>query len=162
MDTVPSNPPRALILLIDDDPGDRELTRRALEGNELRIELRMVNDGRQALDYLLHRNQFGEPASAPRPDLILLDLNMPRMNGRRVLQQLREHPELDRIPVIVLTTSGCEDDVLRSYDLGCNSFITKPVEIGKFIEVVRQLGDYWFELVALPGRTELRSVAAAY
>jgi CheY-like chemotaxis protein len=145
---------RAVILLVDDDPGDRELTRRALEDDALRVQLCTVNDGQEALDYLLRRNQFADPAVSPRPDVILLDLNMPRMNGRRVLEKLRENPDLDRIPVIVLTTSSHEEDIVRSYSLGCNSFISKPVEIGPFMQAVRKLGDYWFELVALPHGVE--------
>lgn len=141
---------RAVILLADDDPGDQELTRRALQEDVVRADLRVVCDGAEALDYLLRRGQYEAPEQSPRPDLILLDLNMPKVSGRQVLERLKEYPELDHIPVVVLTTSSQEEDILRSYDLGCNSYITKPVNLNRFINVVRELGHYWFELVALP------------
>lgn len=141
---------RAVILLAEDDPGDQELTRRALQGDVVRVDLRVVSDGAEALDYLMRRGQYEAPETSPRPDLILLDLNMPKVNGRQVLERLRDHPELHHIPVVVLTTSSREEDILRSYDLGCNSFITKPVNLEGFITVMRELGHYWFELVVLP------------
>jgi CheY-like chemotaxis protein len=141
---------RAVILLAEDDPGDQELTRRALADDASHVDLRVVGDGEEAMDYLLRRRDFAEPRSSPTPDLILLDLNMPRVNGFEVLEQLRAHSQLDRIPVVVLTTSRHHEDIVRSYDLGCNSFIAKPLAIGPFIEVVRSLGHYWFDLVNLP------------
>jgi CheY-like chemotaxis protein len=103
------------------------------------------------MDYLHRRGAFTDPASAPRPDLILLDLNMPRKDGREALHEIKADPALRRIPVVVLTTSKTEQDVLRSYDLGANSYITKPVTFDSLVEVVRTLGQYWFEIVELPG-----------
>ena len=140
----------AVILLVDDDPGDQELTRRALKHETIRIDLRVADDGEQAMDYLKRRGQFEDPADSPIPDLILLDLNMPKKNGREVLAELRHDERLSRIPVVVLTTSEQEADILRSYDLGCNSYIQKPVDIDQFIESVRRLGTYWFNVVTLP------------
>src|SRR5262249_42937457 len=106
----------AVILLVDDDPGDQELTRRALEEDVLRVDLRIVSDGEEALDYLNCRGAYAAPDAAPKPDLILLDLNMPRLNGREVLQSLKKSPELCRIPVVILTTSQQEADILSTYD----------------------------------------------
>ena len=102
------------------------------------------------MDFLLHRGDYVSRARAPRPDLMLLDLNMPKLDGRQVLQQVRQDARLRRLPIVVLTTSKQEEDIVRSYDLGCNSFITKPVDLNAFIRTVKQLGSYWFELVTLP------------
>ena len=146
----PSCSRRTCILLVDDDLGDQELTRRALRSGELPIDLQVVSDGEEALEYLFRRNAFSDPQSSPVPDLILLDLNMPRVNGREVLERLKSDDELSRIPIVVLTTSQQEVDILRSYDLGCNSYIQKPVDINQFKETVRQLGHYWFNVVTLP------------
>lgn len=146
----------ATILLVEDDPGDQELTRRALEDDVVHTDLRIVNDGKEALDYLRREGAFTDPDSSPRPDLILLDLNMPRIDGRQVLERVREDPDISRIPVIALTTSDEEEDVLRSYDLGCKSFIKKPVEIDTFIDTIRELQHYWFELVTLPAESPHR------
>ena len=146
----------ATILLVEDDPGDQELTRRALEDDVVHTDLRIVNDGKEALDYLRREGAFTDPDTSPRPDLILLDLNMPRIDGRQVLEQVREDPDISRIPVIALTTSDEEEDVLRSYDLGCKSFIKKPVEIDTFIDTIRELQHYWFELVTLPAENPHR------
>lgn len=110
----------------------------------------MVVNGEMALDYLLQRDGFEAPLAAPRPDLVLLDLNMPRVDGREVLRTIREQPDLRRIPVVILTTSKHEEDVRQCYDLGCNSFITKPSNLDGFVQMVRQLGSYWFEMVTLP------------
>ena len=150
MVTVKDGTKRATILLVEDDPGDQELTRRALEEDVVRTDLRIVNDGKEALDYLRREGSFSDPETSPKPDLILLDLNMPRIDGRQVLEKVREDPEISRIPVIALTTSDEEEDVVRSYDLGCKSFIKKPVEVETFIETIRELQHYWFELVTLP------------
>ena len=144
-------PRLAVILLAEDDPGDQELTRRALEEDVLRVDLRIVSDGEEALDYLFQRGPY---RAAPRPDLILLDLNMPKRNGREVLEVLKASPELCRIPVVVLTTSQQEADIIATYDLGCNSYVQKPVELDQFINVVRKLGNYWFEIVTLPRTAE--------
>lgn len=140
----------AVILLVDDDPGDQELTRRALAGGELRVDLRVVSDGEQALDYLNRRGRFACAGDAPFPDLLLLDLNMPRLDGREVLKRIKADPRLRKLPVLVMTTSRQEADIVRSYDLGCNSFVTKPLDVGGFLSAVRELGAYWLELVTLP------------
>ena len=139
-----------LILMADDDPDDRLMTKEALEESRLVNELRFVGDGEELLDYLHHRGRYREPASAPRPGLILLDLNMPKVDGRDALQEIKRHPGLRQIPVLVLTTSKAEEDIQRSYDYGANSFITKPVTFEGFVGVIKALGRYWFEIVALP------------
>jgi CheY-like chemotaxis protein len=141
---------RVVILLAEDDPGDQELTRRALQDDVVRSDLRIVGDGEELLDYLFRRGEYEDPQKSPRPDLILLDLNMPKVNGREALGELKQDAELSRIPVVVLTTSEQEADILRSYDLGCSSYIQKPVDIDQFITAVRKLGSYWFEVVTLP------------
>jgi CheY-like chemotaxis protein len=148
MERRPSKP--AVILLVEDDPGDQELTRRAIAGDVFRAELRIVSDGEEALDYLWRRGRYADAHDAPCPDLVLLDLNMPKLDGREVLKRLKADARLRQIPVVVLTTSRQELDILRSYDLGCNSFITKPVDVDAFIAALRELGSYWFELVTLP------------
>jgi len=140
----------AVILLADDDPGDQNLTRRAFAKAKLSNDLRVVADGEEALDYLLHRGRYANPASAPRPDLMLLDLNMPKLDGREVLRQIRARDDLRRLPVVVMTTSQQEEDILRSYDLGANSYLTKPVSMEQFLRVAEGLDDYWFQLVVLP------------
>ncbi|HRX84160.1 MAG TPA: response regulator [Phycisphaerae bacterium] len=141
---------RAVVLLIEDDPGDQELTRRALAGGPTHMELRIVEDGEQALDYLFARGEFTDRQRAPRPDLIILDLNLPRVDGREVLRQIKTDAELGTIPVVVLTTSKRCEDIQASYALGCNSFITKPMELGESVDGLQRLGSYWLELVALP------------
>jgi len=140
----------AVILLVDDDPEDQELTKRALRASKLRNRLMTVDDGEQALDYLYRKGKFAEPDSSPRPDLILLDLNMPNLDGRAVLTRIKGDPELRRIPVVILTTSSQEEDILRSYDLGVNSYVTKPVRMEGFVKAIRDLEHYWFDLVVLP------------
>jgi CheY-like chemotaxis protein len=150
-DYLPSNEMRpAVVLLVDDDAGDRELTRRALHQDVYCTDLRMACDGEQAMDYLLHRGQYSDTASSPVPDLILLDLNMPKLGGREVLQQLKSNPRLKTIPTVILTTSEQEEDILRSYQLGCNSYILKPVQLTAFTSYLQQLGNYWFQLVTKP------------
>lgn len=139
-----------VILMADDDPDDRELTREALEECRLLNPLHCVADGEELLDYLRRRGRFGEPGAAPTPGIILLDLNMPKMDGREALAEIKADPELRHLPVVVLTTSKEEEDVVRSYDLGASSVITKPVSFEGLVEVARTLGAYWFELVALP------------
>lgn len=144
------------ILMADDDSDDRMLTRDALEESRLSNDLRFVEDGQELMDYLHRRGAYAleEP---PRPGLILLDLNMPRKDGRQALQEIKADPELRRIPVVVLTTSKAEEDILRTYDLGANSFITKPVTFERLVEIVRALGQYWFSVVELPGSAVGRS-----
>ncbi len=139
-----------MILLVEDDPGDQELTRRALKHESVNVDLRIANDGEEAMEYLLRSGKYEDPDLSPTPDLILLDLNMPKKNGREVLIDLKKYERLSRIPVVVLTTSEQEADILRSYDLGCNSYIQKPVDIDQFVQSVRRLGTYWFTVVTLP------------
>lgn len=141
---------RPVILVIEDDPGDQELIRRALEHEPADIDLRIVNDGEQAINYLFRRDRFAARMLSPRPDLILLDLNLPRLDGKQVLAKIRSSEQLRSIPVVVLTTSTHEEDITRSYELGCNSFIPKPVEIDQLIQVCIELRSYWFQLVRTP------------
>lgn len=137
-----------VILMAEDDPDDRMLVRDALRESRLLNELHCVQDGEELMEYLEQRGRYS--ASAPRPGLILLDLNMPRMDGREALQEIKANPALRRIPVVVLTTSKSEQDVLRSYDLGASSYICKPVTFQSLVDVMRDLGRYWFEIVELP------------
>ncbi len=145
------SPPELLnaidVLLVDDDPGDTLMIREAFADNKVRNELVCVSDGVEAMQYL--RRQ-GEYASALRPDLILLDLNLPRKDGREVLAEIKGDPELSTIPVVVLTTSHAEEDVLRSYQLHANAYVTKPVDFERFIEVVRQIDEFFVTVVKLP------------
>ena len=134
------------------------MTRRALQEDVLRTTLHVVSDGEETMDFLLRRGDYDKPAAAPRPDLLLLDLNMPKLDGRQVLQQIRKDEGLRSLPVVVLTTSKQEEDIIRSYELGCNSFITKPVGVEAFMRTVRELGSYWFELVTLPTPREVSNV----
>ncbi|MEM7288456.1 MAG: response regulator [Actinomycetota bacterium] len=137
------------IVLADDDPDDRLLAREALEESRLANELVTVEDGAELLDYLLRQGEYAdrEPGN---PGLVLLDLNMPRMDGREALAAIKAHESLRSIPVVVLTTSKAEEDILRTYDLGVNSFITKPVSFEELVTVMRDLGRYWLEIVELP------------
>ena len=137
------------VLLVEDDPGDVLMTREAFEDNKLRNRLSVVSDGVSALEFL---RKEGEHVDAPTPDLILLDLNLPRMDGREVLQALKADADLRSIPVVVLTTSEAEEDVVRSYSLHANAYVTKPVDFDRFIEVVRQIDEFFVEVVRLPGR----------
>jgi CheY-like chemotaxis protein len=137
------------ILIADDDLDDCEMIRDALKESRLLNEVHFVHDGEQLLEFLF--KQCDLPASEKKwPGLILLDLNMPKMDGREVLKELKKHPDLHKIPVIVLTTSQAEEDIMRSYNLGANSFITKPIEFQKLVELMSGLGRYWFEIVELP------------
>jgi len=138
------------ILLADDDADDRMMASDALEESRLANDLRCVEDGEELMDYLHRRGKFAPPNEAPRPGLILLDLNMPRKDGREALKEIKAEPELRSIPVIVLTTSKAEEDIYRTYDLGVNSFITKPVNFESLVAVMKALGKYWFEIVELP------------
>jgi CheY-like chemotaxis protein len=144
----------AVILLAEDDRGDQELTRRALEAGKIRNDLRIVENGEEALAYLFRRGKYKDPVSSPRPDLLLLDLNLPRVDGREVLERVRADGKLRRMAVVVLTTSRQEEDILRSYELGCNSFITKPVAMDQFIRFIQAVEEYWFQIVVLPPKTE--------
>ncbi|MEU1488953.1 response regulator [Streptomyces sp. NPDC005776] len=137
------------VLLVEDDPGDELMTREAFEDNKIRNTLHVVRDGQAALDFLYRR---GGHAGAPRPDLILLDLNLPKYDGRQVLEQIKQDPELSLIPVVVLTTSSAEEDILRSYKLHANAYVTKPVDLDQFIAAVRQIDEFFVSVVRLPGR----------
>lgn len=136
------------LLMADDDADDRQMTREALEESRVLNDIGFVEDGEQLMDYLHHRGRYA--AGTPRPDLILLDLNMPRKDGREALAEIKSNPALRQIPVVVLTTSKAEEDIFRSYDLGVNSYVTKPVTFQGLVEVMRGLGNYWVQLVQLP------------
>lgn len=138
------------ILVADDDEDDRLMTRDALRDVRLHNDLRFVIDGVDLMDYLTRQGRHSDPADSPRPGLILLDLNMPRMDGREALAKIKDDPELRAIPVIVLTTSKAEEDIVRSYDLGVNSFITKPVTFLGLVDVMKVFTRYWLEIVELP------------
>jgi len=144
----------AVILLVEDNPADQELIRRAMDKVAVRKELRIVGDGEEALDYLFRRGKYRAPANSPRPDLLLLDLNLPRVNGYQVLEEIRADSKLRPMPIIVLTTSRQEKDINRSYELGCNSFITKPVGLDQLIGLFQDIEKYWFETAILPSKTE--------
>jgi CheY-like chemotaxis protein len=143
-----------LILMADDDPDDQLLVKDALQEcgvqSKLTDAMRFVTDGEELMDYLLRRGAFADPAHSPRPDLILLDLNMPRKDGREALREIRAHAELRRIPVVVFTTSKAETDVELIYELGANSFVTKPVAFEALVNTLRLLSRYWLEVVELP------------
>ncbi|MFF9690058.1 response regulator [Streptomyces sp. NPDC014623] len=137
------------VLLVEDDPGDELMTREAFEDNKIRNTLHVVRDGQEALDFLYRQGQY---ADAPRPDLVLLDLNLPRYDGRQVLERIKTDPEMALIPVVVLTTSSAEEDILRSYKLHANAYVTKPVDLEQFIGAVRQIDDFFVSVVRLPPR----------
>lgn len=139
-----------LILMADDDPDDRFLTEDALREAHLCNEIRFVVDGEDLMDYLYHRGIYSAPERSPRPGIILLDLNMPRKDGREAIAEIKRDPDLKRIPVIVLTTSKAEEDIVRTYELGASGYVTKPVSFDGLIEVMRTIGRYWFDIVELP------------
>ncbi|MYR41452.1 response regulator [Streptomyces sp. SID5910] len=138
------------VLLVEDDPGDELMTREAFEDNKIGNTLHVARDGEEALDFLYRR---GEHTDAPRPDLILLDLNLPKYDGRQVLERIKSDADLSDIPVVVLTTSAAEEDILRSYKLHANAYVTKPVDLDQFIAAVRQIDDFFVQVVRLPRRT---------
>ena len=140
---------RSPVVLLEDDPGDQELTIRALEDTDIRVDVRVAFDGGEALNYLRHEGKY-KGTDVPFPDLILLDLNMPRVDGKQVLRELRADPRLRRVPVVALATSRSVEDIVATYDLGANSFITKPAGIAELAETMKQLQRYWFRIVALP------------
>jgi CheY-like chemotaxis protein len=139
-----------VILLVDDDEEDLQMTQEALHESRLGNNVRTTCDGEDMMDYLLRRGQYVDPSDAPLPGLILLDLNMPKKDGREALAEIKANPDLRQIPVIVLTTSKAEEDIFRSYDLGVNSFITKPVTFAGLVDAMKVLSQYWFEIVELP------------
>ena len=137
------------VLLIEDDPGDIVMTREAFKHNKIRNTLRVARDGQEGLDYLYQR---GAHQGAPRPDLILLDLNLPKYNGHQLLEKIKSDPEMCHIPVVVLTTSAAEEDVLRSYRLHANAYVTKPVGFEQFMHVIREIDEFFVQVVRLPPR----------
>lgn len=145
--TVPGHP--IDVLLVEDDPGDELMTREAFEDNKIGNTLHVVRDGEEALDFLYRRGAHQE---APRPDLILLDLNLPKYDGRQVLEKVKSDSDLTDIPVVVLTTSAAEEDILRSYKLHANAYVTKPVDLDQFIRAVRQIDEFFVQVVRLPRR----------
>jgi CheY-like chemotaxis protein len=146
-----NSPTRPITLLLaDDDPDDCMLAREALAESRLANHLFVVGDGEELLQFLRHEGTYADPATSPRPGLILLDLNMPRKDGREALREMKADPHLRSIPVVVLTTSQAEEDIVRTYDLGVSSYISKPVSFEGLVEVMRVLGRYWFEIVELP------------
>ncbi|EMJ52067.1 response regulator receiver domain protein [Leptospira interrogans serovar Valbuzzi str. Duyster] len=138
------------ILVAEDDPDDRLLMKDGFRENNLANPLHFVKDGEELFEFLRNEGEYSDILKYPKPGIILLDLNMPRMDGREALKTIKSIPELKKIPVIVLTTSREEEDVFKTYDLGANSFIRKPVEFEAFLETIRALGKYWLEIVELP------------
>ncbi|HKY65742.1 MAG TPA: response regulator [Acidimicrobiales bacterium] len=136
------------VLLVEDDDGDVLMTREALDEGKVLNRLSVVGDGVEAVNYL---RKSGRYADAARPDLVLLDLNLPRRDGRQVLEEVKNDPDLRRIPIVVLTTSEAEEDILRSYDLHANAYVTKPVDFERFVEVIRQIDEFFISVVRLPG-----------
>jgi CheY-like chemotaxis protein len=143
-----------VILLADDDEEDRMLACDALAESRLSNDITSVTDGEDLMDYLHHRGKYAPPAEAPRPGLILLDLNMPKKDGREALREIKSDPALRQISVVVLTTSKAEEDIYSSYDSGASSFISKPVTFEGLVDVMKGLGRYWFEIVDLPRQRE--------
>jgi len=135
------------ILLVEDNPGDVDLAKAALEDSKVRNALHVVNDGEEAMTFLRRR---GKHKDAPRPDLVLLDLNLPKKDGREVLNEIKSDPDLMRIPVVILTISKDEEDILKSYNLHANCFITKPIDLSQFVKVVKAIEDFWLTIVKLP------------
>ncbi len=147
-----NGPQTIQVLLVEDSPGDIRLTQEALKDAKIHINLQVVRDGEQAMSFLMRE---GEYANAPRPDLILLDLNLPKKDGREVLKEIKESETLKIIPVVILTTSASEADILRSYSLHANCYITKPVTLDGFLTVVRSIEDFWMSVVKLPSKPRL-------
>jgi CheY-like chemotaxis protein len=136
------------VLLVEDNPSDVRLTREAMKEGRVLTNLHVVGDGQAAIDFLQRKGQY---ANAPRPDLVLLDLNLPKKSGREVLAEIKNDPSLMTIPIVVLTTSKAEEDIVKTYQLHANCFITKPVDLDKFIAVVQQVENFWLQVVRLPG-----------
>lgn len=141
------------ILVAEDDLDDQMMLREALHENRLANDLRFVQDGEELMDYLNRTQKYSDPATSPRPGMILLDLNMPKKDGREALREIKSNPNLRHIPVVVLTTSKAEEDIVRTYNLGVNSFITKPVTFDSLVTVTRDMSRYWLEIVELPPET---------
>ncbi len=143
---------RAVILIVEDDPGDQVLIEEALQASRISKRIQIVRDGREALDYLHRAGRYRDPLEAPRPDLILLDLNMPRLGGKEVLAQVKSDPEMKIIPIVAFTTSGLEEDILQCFSTGVNSYVQKPTDFDKFQAVLRHVEHYWLEVSLLPPR----------
>ncbi len=139
------------VLLVEDDPEDIEIAERAFKKGKIANPLYTVRDGEEAMEFLRHKGRYGQPEAAPRPGLILLDLNLPRLDGREVLKLIKKDADLHRVPVVVLTTSSEEADVLGCYDDGANTYVTKPVEFQKFLQAVITIGEYWLCIAVIPG-----------
>jgi CheY-like chemotaxis protein len=144
------NAKAVIFLMADDDPDDRLLINEAFQESLIANSIYFVEDGIELLDYLRHQDKYANPIDAPTPDLILLDLNMPRKDGREALAEIKSDPHLRYIPVVVLTTSKAEEDIMRSYDIGAASYITKPVTFDGLVEAIRGLKRYWVQIVRLP------------
>jgi two-component system response regulator len=147
---MPNSKHAITILMADDDADDRQMTKEAFEEARLANDLRFVEDGVELLDYMHRRGKYSDPAQSPRPGIILLDLNMPRMDGREALRALKADPRFRTIRVVILTTSKAEEDIARTYELTATSYIAKPVTFEALVDVVRALGKYWLEIVELP------------
>jgi CheY-like chemotaxis protein len=145
-----------IFLMADDDPDDRLLIKEAFQESLISNSIYFVEDGVELLDYLRWQDKFSNPKDAPTPDLILLDLNMPRKDGREALAEIKSDPRLRYIPVVVLTTSKAEEDIMRSYDIGAASYITKPVTFDGLVEAIRGLGQYWVQIVRLPSMEKIK------
>ncbi len=137
------------ILLVEDNPGDVDLTREALEESKIKNNLSVVIDGQQALDFLYKKGEFSD---SPKPDLILLDLNLPNINGREVLANIKGHKDLRRIPVVILTSSKAEEDIIKAYDLHANCYVQKPLDFNSFMEIVKYIESFWMGIVVLPSK----------
>ncbi|MFZ2098027.1 MAG: response regulator [Anaerolineales bacterium] len=146
------NIPPVTFLMAEDDPDDRVLIKEAFRENQATNSIHFVKDGVELLDYLRRQDKYTNPADAPAPDLILLDLNMPRKDGREALEEIKTDPHLRHIPVVVLTTSNSEEDIMRSYDVGAAGFITKPVKFGGLVDAIQGLKQYWEQVVRLPAK----------
>lgn len=131
------------ILLVEDNPDDITITQKAMKEAKVANELYVVRDGQEALDFLQHQGTYQNPASSPKPGLILLDINLPKVNGLDVVGQIKQDPDLKRIPVVMLTVSKRDEDIVKSYENGCNSFLQKPVEFDKFVQLIKEIGLYW-------------------
>jgi CheY-like chemotaxis protein len=151
---VTSKKKSVVIVVAEDDPEDCLFIKDAFKEGLLVNGLRFVEDGEELMDYLRHGGKFKDPSSSPRPGIILLDLNMPKKDGREALKEIKSDPDLRSIPVVILTTSKEEEDILRSYDQGANSYITKPVTFAGLVEAIKAMGKYWFEIVELPQERE--------
>ena len=149
---------RITILMAEDDAEDRMMTGRALEANRGYGDLRFVEDGEELMDYLMRRGKYVDPLTSPRPGIILLDLSMPKKDGRAALEEIKAYPEIRRIPIVVLTTSNVEEDIQLSYDRGANSFITKPDTYQGLVEAMKSFEEYWIETTTLPETTERQSL----